>query len=54
MNYSRTFDTEKSGLNQEQGVVNDQIKRLKERKEYYAYPAKDRKNAPRDMPMSKF
>lgn len=30
------FDTEKSGLNQEQGVVNDQIKRLKERKEYYA------------------
>lgn len=30
------FDTEKSGLNQEQGVVNDQIKRMKERKEYYA------------------
>ena len=30
------FDTEKSSLNQEQGVVNEKIKRLKERKEYYA------------------
>ncbi len=29
-------DAEKSALNQEQGVVNDKLKRLKERKEYYA------------------
>ncbi len=28
-------DTEKAALNQEQGVVNDKLKRLKERKEYY-------------------
>lgn len=30
------FDTEKSSLNQEQGAVNDRLKHLKERKEYYA------------------
>lgn len=30
------FDNEKSGLYQEQGAVNAQIKRLKERKEYFA------------------
>ena len=30
------FDTEKSTLNQEQGVVNDRLKRLKERREHYA------------------
>ena len=30
------FDTEKSTLIQEQGVVNDRLKRLKERREYYA------------------
>ncbi len=30
------FDTEKSALNQEQGVVNDRLKRLKDRGEYYA------------------
>lgn len=29
------FDTEKSSLNQEQGAVNQNLKRLKERKEYY-------------------
>ena len=29
------FDMEKSSLNQEQGAVNDRLKRLKERKEYY-------------------
>lgn len=29
-------DTEKSGLNQEQGVVNDELKRLKERRDVYA------------------
>ena len=29
-------DEEKSGINQEQGVVNEKLKRLKERKEYYA------------------
>ena len=29
-------DAEKTSLNQEQGVVNDRLKRLKERKEYYA------------------
>lgn len=29
------FDTEKSSLNQEQGAVNDRLKRLKERKDYY-------------------
>lgn len=29
-------DTEKAALNQEQGVVNEKLKRLKERKEYYA------------------
>lgn len=29
-------DTEKSGLNQEQGVVNEKLKRLKERRDYYA------------------
>lgn len=28
-------DTEKSGLNQEQGVVNEKLKRLKERRDYY-------------------
>ncbi len=30
------YDTEKSALNQEQGVVNHRLKRLKERREYYA------------------
>lgn len=30
------FDMEKSSLNQEQGVVNDRLKRLKKRKEYYS------------------
>lgn len=30
------FDMEKSSLNQEQGAVNDRLKRLKERKAYYA------------------
>ena len=30
------YDAEKSALNQEQGVVNDKQKRLKERKDYYA------------------
>ncbi len=30
------FDTDKSALNQKQGVVNDHIKRLKNRREYYA------------------
>ncbi len=30
------FDAEKSALNQEQGVVNDRLKRLKERREFYA------------------
>ena len=30
------FDDEKSVLNQEQGVVNDRLKRMKERREYYA------------------
>ena len=30
------FDAEKSTLNQEQGVVNDRLKRLKERREHYA------------------
>ncbi len=29
-------DTEKAALNQEQGVVNDKLRRTKERKEYYA------------------
>lgn len=29
------FDTEKSSLNQEQGAVNQSLKRLKERKDYY-------------------
>ena len=29
-------DAEKASLNQEQGVVNDRLKRLKERREYYA------------------
>ena len=29
-------DTEKSGLNQEQGVVNEKLKRLKERRDFYA------------------
>ncbi len=29
------FDAEKSTLNQEQGVVNDRLKRLKERREFY-------------------
>ena len=29
-------DAEKSGLNQEQGVVNDKLKRLKERRDFYA------------------
>ncbi len=32
----KKFDAEKSVLNQEQGVVNDRLKRLKERREYYA------------------
>ncbi len=32
----KKFDAEKSALNQEQGVVNDRLKRLKERREYYA------------------
>ena len=30
------FDAEKASLNQEQGVVNDKLKRLKERRDYYA------------------
>lgn len=30
------YDTEKSSLNQELGVVNDKLKRLKERKDFYA------------------
>lgn len=30
------FDAEKDSLNQEQGIVNDKLKRLKERREYYA------------------
>ena len=30
------YETEKAGLNQEQGVINDRLKRLKERREYYA------------------
>ncbi len=32
----RKYDMEKSKLNQEQGVVNDNLKQLKERNEYYA------------------
>ncbi len=30
------FDAEKTALNQEQGVVNDRLKRLRERRDYYA------------------
>jgi hypothetical protein len=30
------YDAEKASLNQEQGVINDRLKRLKDRREYYA------------------